>query len=64
MYEAVVQMKVIFDQKHDGYINSQETILSLRKFQNDLNYWIADYKVFHSKGFKKLFWKFRRKFKI
>lgn len=62
MYEAVVQIKVIFDQKQDGHLSSRETILSLRKFQRDLDYWIADYEVSHSKGFKKLIWKLRRKF--
>lgn len=41
-----------------------ELIQILRKFQSDLNYWIADWHVEHSHGLNKIGWKIRRKFKI
>lgn len=40
------------------------TINSLTKFQSDINYWIADYRVENSSGLVKLYWQIRRKFKI
>lgn len=37
---------------------------TLRLFQSDLNYWLADYQVKHTLGIQKLWWRFRRKYKI
>jgi len=41
-----------------------QVIKTLKKFQSDLNYWIADWHVRHSHGAIKIGWKLRRKFKI
>jgi glycosyltransferase involved in cell wall biosynthesis len=40
------------------------TLKSLRKFQRELNYWIADWHIQHSSGIPKIWWQFRRKFQI
>ncbi|MEN8252822.1 MAG: glycosyltransferase family 2 protein [Patescibacteria group bacterium] len=63
MNEAVIQMKVGFEKKEDDF-DSRNLIFSLRKFQKDLNYWLADYELLHSSGFKKIYWRLRRKLKL
>ena len=35
-----------------------------KKFQSDLNYWMADWHIEHSRGLTQVGWKIRRKFKI
>jgi glycosyltransferase involved in cell wall biosynthesis len=42
-------------------VDSRETIEALRQFQCDLNYWIADWHVQHSRGLSALIWRIRRK---
>lgn len=37
---------------------------TLRIFQQDLNYWLADYQVKRSTGMAKVWWKLRRKYKF
>lgn len=45
--------------------NDQPKIIaSLRKFQSQLNYWIADWHVNNASGLIKLYWRIRRKFSI
>lgn len=65
LYEFCIDIK---KWEHLGFKptkNDQEkTFQSLRAFQNDLNFWIADWKVKNSSGFNKLFWKVRRKYKF
>lgn len=38
-----------------------QTIQALRQFQRELNYWIADWQVQHSRGLSQLIWRVRRK---
>lgn len=64
MSEAVVGMKLEFDQDSQVDYSVLSTLESMRSFQKDLNYWIADYHVAHGGGLKKLYWQFRRKFKL
>ena len=40
------------------------TIAELRKFQLELNYWIADWQVNNSRGLDQIAWKIRRKFRF
>jgi glycosyltransferase involved in cell wall biosynthesis len=42
----------------------QATIKSLRNFQSELNYWIADWHVSHAGGLSKIYWQIRRKLMI
>ncbi len=41
-----------------------ETVTALEKMRQDLAYWLADYRVKSSRGFKKMYWQLRRKLKI
>jgi len=43
--------------------DQEATLLQLEKFESELNYWIADWKVNHSSGFSKIIWQIRRKLK-
>jgi glycosyltransferase involved in cell wall biosynthesis len=65
MYELVVFLKVWELGDHPSLNADQSSgIGHLRKFQKDLNYWIADHGVKNSWGLKKIYWQIRRKFKI
>lgn len=64
-YELTISLKQW--EKDDFPItkNDQESsIHSLRVWQKSLNYWIADWKVAHTSGIRKLYWKFRRKYEL
>ena len=65
MYQSVAEMKSLEDQ--GAYLNPQPSTFNhqiFRKFQQDLNYWLADYQAHKAKGLKKLYWQLRRKFKL
>ncbi len=38
-----------------------QTILALKQFQKELNYWMADWQIHHTSGLAKLYWRLRRK---
>lgn len=66
-YEVITSLKVweLSEFTEDTKTkNPLSTINDLRQFQRDLNYWIADYYVTHSRGLANLGWRLRRKFKI
>ncbi len=44
--------------------NSNELMSYLFNFKKDLSYWLADYQVKHTRGFKRLYWQLKRKFKF
>jgi len=62
MFVTVVKMKQWqlggFKPAHS---DSYETLAQLRKFQKELNYWIADWHVSKSRGWQKIYWRVRRK---
>ena len=63
IYEVVVVMKLW--QKHGFPSRDHQqlnTIKSWRRFEQQLNYWIADWQVRHSRGLKQLYWRWRRRF--
>jgi (heptosyl)LPS beta-1,4-glucosyltransferase len=41
-----------------------QTFESLRTFQKELNYWIADWHIHHTTGVKSIWWRVRRSFRI
>lgn len=41
--------------------DQSRTLLALRQFQRELDYWIADWYVQHTSGLKQLYWRLRRK---
>ncbi len=60
--DAVVKMKLWEKQGFpQGNQVLNQTLDSLCKFKKELSYWIANSKVKHSSGFKKLVWRLRRK---
>lgn len=63
--DAIMRMKVWekqgFPQKNQ---NINHTLDSLIKFEKELSYWIANSKVRHSSGLKKIVWRLRRKLMI
>jgi len=63
-YELIKQLKLWqaanFPPTHDDQL---ETIGVIRQFQSELNYWLADWQLEHSRGVSKLYWWLRRKFR-
>ena len=60
--DAAVKMKLWEKQGFpQGNQVLNQTLDSLCKFKKELSYWIANSKVKHSSGFKKLVWRLRRK---
>ena len=63
--DAIMRMKVWekqgFPQKNQ---NLDQTLDTLLKFDKELSYWIANSKVKHSSGVKKMVWRLRRKLMI
>jgi len=66
MYQMIVALKQ-WEQEgfpESGEHNSEKDLTSLEKFQQELAYWIADWKVQHTSGIESFFWKIRRKLKV
>jgi len=65
MYELVTLLKIWELGDYPSLSADQNSGIShLRKFQKDLNYWIADHGVKNSWGVKKIYWQVRRKIKL
>jgi glycosyltransferase involved in cell wall biosynthesis len=65
MYEVVVSLKQWQQTKFVPQPVAQEqAIKAFRRWQSDLNYWIADWHINHSSGLTKLWWRARKRFKI
>lgn len=65
MSEAVVQMKQWQLQGFKATLTQPDMIeQQLRTFQRELNYWLADWHVLHSRGLNKFYWQLRRKFQL
>lgn len=63
MYEAVVLLKQWQNAGFAPQTGQQEaTIATLRKVQQDLNYWIADWYVERTTGLQQWWWRIRRKY--
>ncbi len=63
--EAVVQMKAWQQAGFKATLTDRPSVLrSLKQFQRDLNYWIADWQVNSNSGWRRDFWMVRRKFKL
>jgi len=63
--EAVVQMKAWQQAGFKATLTDRPSVLrSLKQFQRDLNYWIADWQVNSNSGWRRYFWMVRRKFKL
>ena len=63
--DAVMKMKVWEEQSFPQKKQSlDQTLDTLLKFDKELSYWIANSKVKHSSGLKKLVWRLRRKLMI
>jgi glycosyltransferase involved in cell wall biosynthesis len=66
MYEQIVFLK---KWEQAGFVDSKRnsdpaaTVKALREFQNDLNYWLADWQVKHARGASYIVWKIRRRLK-
>lgn len=62
MYQVTVQLKQ-WDNQHfpAHHQNLQNVDKGLRKFQKELNYWLADAQVQNTSGLKKIYWQIRRK---
>ncbi|KUK79931.1 MAG: glycosyl transferase family protein [Microgenomates bacterium 39_7] len=65
-YELTVQLKKWERQTESNSSTDLDelAINSLELSRSSLNYWLADWRVKHSKGLLLLYWKLRRKFKI
>jgi len=63
-YELVALLKINEKNLQENKPQNDEikTMMALKNFQKDLSYWIADYYVKNSKGFKKIYWQMRKKF--
>ena len=65
MYEVVAELK---GWESRGFPSTKDdqalTISSLRQLEQSLNYWIADYMVKHTSGWRNVMWQFRRKLRI
>lgn len=53
-----------FPESESPVAAAESTIRSIQQFQRDLNYWIADYQVQRTTGFRQWVWRMRRKFSI
>lgn len=64
-YELTTILK-IWEKKglENDTFSSAAVIKSLSSFSRDLNYWIADYNIKQASGFKKIYWKMRKKMKL
>lgn len=63
--EAIVVMKSWESQGFKKTTTKNAKLLnSMRSFQRDLNYWLADWQLSHSQGLKKIYWRVRRKLQI
>ncbi|MGD9129804.1 MAG: glycosyltransferase family 2 protein [Candidatus Woesebacteria bacterium] len=64
-YQLITLLKVWEQSGFKQSADDQSKIVkSLRQFQKDLNYWIADRQIKNSKSLNKVYWMIRRKFKI
>jgi glycosyltransferase involved in cell wall biosynthesis len=72
MYELIVFLKTWEKNNHNSNINKltkidKSTNLAIRElsqFKSDLQYWLADWQVSHSTGFKQIWWRVRRYLKM
>jgi hypothetical protein len=66
MYQLIVRLKAWEQRQNFAPHPTDQTALTaqLRQIQSDLNYWIADWRVEHSSGLAKIYWKIRRKLQI
>jgi glycosyltransferase involved in cell wall biosynthesis len=61
-YQVAVQLKIWQKNGFPAIADHQpEVIANFRSLQKGLNYWIADWQVQHSSGFKRIYWQLRRK---
>ena len=65
-YELLVELKRWQEADFPESEKNQGKIVwsTLDKVKHDLNYWMADYQVKNTTGWKKIYWQFRRKLKI
>jgi glycosyltransferase involved in cell wall biosynthesis len=63
LLQGSYELATLLKSQHKGSIKS-ETADALRKFQKDLNYWLADLEVKNSQGLVKVYWQVRRKLKV
>ncbi|SRR5258708_5807906 len=68
--QAIYQMVAVLKQweqegfPESGKEHSEQNVAALQKFQQELGYWMADWRVRHTSGPMKVFWQLRRKFKV
>jgi (heptosyl)LPS beta-1,4-glucosyltransferase len=63
-YQLVVQLKIWEHQKFPERSDTKPAMASLRAFNQDLAYWLADWQVQQTQGLANLYWRLRRKLKI
>lgn len=63
MYQLVTQLKIWQSKGFPAHTNEEEMLEALQNWHNSLKYWVANYRVEHSTGLAKIWWKLRRKFK-
>lgn len=64
LYEVVATAKNWEKQGFNETNEPEKVEKELRKFQKDLNYWLAQYHVENTTGLEKIYWKVRRKVKV
>lgn len=65
LYQALVVIKAWESQGFPvSHSDQQDTILSISQWSRQLNYWLADWQVQHTKGLAKIYWRVRRKLSI
>lgn len=64
-YQLLTYLKVWESKNHPEEKDvPAETVSALETITKDIRYWIADFHVQRSTGFKKIVWKFRRKYRF
>lgn len=66
LYELTIALKMW--EQHKGevrpYHDQERTLQALDQLTRDLRYWIADTKIEHTTGLKKLYWQIRKRLRI